>query len=575
VTRSFSILGIALLHLAAAASPAQAAPSGVPARPFSLGNWSTHDPAEPEAGFEPWTPADIVGFLELHPGTYFELGQDAAKPPGNRRWQRTREMLAQLRTGAAARGVDTAGRLCVSERPDVLVRNAANVDQCTPLRGGGGCDWEGDMDGRHGEPETVVKGAGVATGGAANTLEHTGRGWAPDLYAHRLVVVRPGTVAEERRRVTANDDHRLFVSPNWQQPPRPGDPYEVRGSFDPAWVARVPLGVHRDTVQRYWEGARDVCDGPCAPPVEPLDPFEAARGFEPWVDRDAISALRTSSSVPVLYGNGYDADGDAKQLDDPHFRANGVVMNLASREYRAWRIRYLLYKIEDYGFERGDGVCLAIAYKPGLHTFHDPLARGVNTDACAVPGTNNWTGPAHVCNDGHLQGGPFHPTPYRRGEFEAGISAYFRELSAALAAAGWTDVRVITGEAPNYMSATWAVLSDDVRRLPMMYGEQGGWLNPPLSALVDGSTSVPSDPPGGGAPDELADDGISEPADPVAGSPSGDPPIAGESPPPAAPSGGTSSSAAPAGTTGAPAPRGFMTSDGGGGGGIVEPPSQR
>ena len=568
----------AWLGVLAWAIAAQAAPNGVPARPLSIGNWYDHDPVDPVPGDEPWTAADVAGFMALYPDAFFETGYEAAKPPGNKRWRDLGRAVGALRAILAQKGVDARSRLCVIERPDVLARYRMNVEACAPWRAGGGCDWEGDMDGHWGEAETVVKTSGRATAGSANALVDAKAHLEIDMYVHRILVLRPGAPNEERRRIAQNEAQMFLVDGVWNDPPVAGDAYQVLGSFDTAWIRRVSTTDHQATLQKYWTGARNVCgpthDGPCAPPAQPLDPFDAQRGFESWVDQTAIAALRNTSSVPDLYGYAHDADEDPRVLQDPYFRATSVVMDLSNRAYRQWRARYAQYELEDMGFAKSDAVCLLVAYKPGLHTYNDPTANGVKDHPCADPTSHNWIGPSHVCSDGSLYHGPFEGTPYRAGEYETAVSAYFRDLFAGLAAEGWTNVRVISAEAPPYGNTNWSILADDVRRLPGMFGVENGWIEPKLAALAGGAdpsaSATDSSPP---APTSASDPG-SSPAPTVPTTP-GEPttppasPAPPASPPPASPppptqgsttvSGGATSVEAAPRSAPAPTPAATMT----------------
>jgi hypothetical protein len=579
--------------LLAAAGVAQAAPDGVPARPMSIGNWANHDPDDPYPGYEPWTPSDVAGFLQLYQEAYFELGYEDGKPPGVRSWKERGAQLATLEQILAQRGVDARGRICMSERADVMTRMIDDTGPCNARNGGGGCDWEGDMDGSLGEREVVVKTNGRITGGTRLSLVDSRAAWQTDRWYKRLVVLRPGLAGEERRRVTANDRTSLSIDSPWRNPPRPGDQYEVRGSFDPAWVIRVTETAHRDAVKRIWEDRRNVCGPapgslPCAAPAMPLDPFASGntRGFQPWMDRGAIAALRTGGLVPAIYGSVHDSGvafingGRPAQWRDPYFSASGVVMDLSNPAYREWRVRYLLYKLADHGIVPGESTCLSVAYKPGYYGFYDEQASGPSPKACSFSNTSQWIGPAAVCTNGSSIGGPLHPTLYAPRAFEGGLNAYFRELVQVLAANGYADARIITAEAPPFRDAVWTVLADDVKRDAHLAGEQGGWIEPPLSAIASlpstptASTPTPSAsgaPQTGAAPmPTAAEDGDSAP---VADDGS------------AADSGGSSTASAPA----APDPsgaatgggsvrserRGHMSSgSGGGGGGSVYAPGR-
>src|SRR5690606_26062866 len=261
-----------LLLLAASAS---AAPEGRPRRIPWLGSWADHDPDRPAAGAEPWQPADVANMLAAWPEAVVDLGIHEGLPAGNRHWQRRAAQRAAARTTAASLGVDVGSRMCMRFRPDVFRKLAWNADSCVPSVGGGGCDWEGDMDGRFGETETVVKRAGRASAGDAQHLVDDEAAWPPEAWLHRLLVLRPGTSLEERRRIVLSGTNTLGVGQPWQVPPRAGDRYEIRGSFDPSWVVRVSRETHEASVDRFWAKLRNVCGRsgkePCRPPAEPLD----------------------------------------------------------------------------------------------------------------------------------------------------------------------------------------------------------------------------------------------------------------------------------------------------------------
>lgn len=597
---------LALSMQLAFATVAHAAPDGRPAHPKSIGLWSHHDPDpnRTRGNLEPWTASDVVGFLALYPDAYVDASWGDGKGPGLTSNVRLKNLTNEAQAIAKQRGVNIDRRMCLSERPDVYMRLHDTLVSCHPTRGGGGCDWEGNMDGRFGEAETVVKTSGEVTGGDETHIVDSSASWEPEFYRHRLVVLRPGA-GEERRRVTANDGTVLSVDAPWSSPPQPGDRYEIRGSFDPAWVMAVPRSVHQSTMTRFWEGARARCaNGPCAPAPEPLDPFAPAnrRGWEPWVSRTGIQALATPSTVPALYGYGYDANKIVDYYDfghawtDPYFRASSVVMDLRNPAYRAWRIRSLMYKLPEFGFDPGEPACLLVAYKPGYHTYYDESTYGPPTPRCGTTGTNNWFGPVHMCRDGTSFGGPMHPTQYGPGEFESAISAYFRELLSALAAAGRGDTRVITAEAPQFRDSDWTTLAEDVRFHPKMREQQGGWIEPKLAQL-QAAANGGGGPGDGGAPIGGGTDG-GPPADAGASgdtggsidSPSDDAPTgadfddvgsggsgADDTPAPRAapraPSDGSSPAPAASPRT-RPERRGFMASGGSGGGGTVEAPSR-
>jgi hypothetical protein len=536
-----------LLVLAALAPVAAATTDGQPQRIQTIGNWRHHDPVAPQyPDAERWTPGDVVGFLGRFPGAVMDGGYRDGYPPGNTRWLDLGALIGEARTLSGAEGVPFAGRMCITERPDIMVRFDSEIS-CEPSRGGGGCDWEGDMDGELGEAETVVKRAGRATAATETGLTDSRGDWKSDIWRHRLLVLRPGP-GEERRRIVANTATALSVDSAWLQPPRPGDRYEIRGSFDPAWVQRVPRNAHEASVERLWEQQRNVCGprgagAPCNPAAEPLDPLSPAnqRAWPGYVDRAAIEVLATSAEVPALYGPIIDgvskSDAPSAWLD-PYFSAQAVVMDLANPAYREWRARYLMYKLRDHALPAGAPACVILTYKPGWYTFRDEAERGTSPDTCATPGSNLWTGPAHVCSDGSAHGGPFVSGLYEPGEFEAAINAYIRETLAKLAQRGWPDLRIITTERPNFAGQTWSILADDVRRNPKLLGEWDGALDPPLSLL---------------------DQAPAEPA-PLGEASSGD---------------GSSSSTAATSEEPAAAPTGGgdMTSSGGGSGGSFEAPS--
>jgi hypothetical protein len=532
----------ALLVLVAFAPVATATTDGQPKRIKMIGNWRHHDPVAPQfPDAERWTPRDVVGFLGRFPDAMMDGGYRDGQPPGNTYWRDLGGLIDQARAIANEQGVPFEGRMCISERPDVMTRFRAE-GSCHPSRGGGGCDWEGDMDGALGEAETVVKRAGRATAATETSLTDTRGDWEDDFWRHRLLVLRPGP-GEERRRIGGNTATSLSVDSAWLQPPRPGDRYEIRGSFDPSWVKRIPRSAHQETVRRLWEQQRNVCgppgaSAPCNPAAEPLDPLDPAnhRAWPEWLDRAAIEALATPSEVPALYGSIFDGVDKAYPPSawlDPYFRISTVVMNVADPAYREWRIRYFMYKLRDHSLSRGAPACMILSYKAAWYTFYDEAELGPSPDACATSGSNLWSGPAHVCQDGRADGGPFVSGLYERGGYEGAINAYIRETLTRLAQSGWTDLRIITMEGAAIRSQAWSILADDVRRSPNLLGVWDGVLDPPLSLL-----------------DEVA-------ADPT---PVGDT------------STGNGSSASPAAASEAPARGGFVTKSGGGGGGIIEPP---
>jgi hypothetical protein len=477
-----------------AAGAARAARNGEPTPVQMLGSWRHHDPARPERGREPWTPSDVAGFLAMYPHAYLDTGIRDANPPGNRHWREKGRQVDELQAQLARQGTGGLERICVTERPDVLARLFQDA-ACEPARGGGGCDWEGAMDGTFGERERVVKHAGVASGGSDDTLEDRSERWDPGAWTHRLLVLRPGAAGEERRRVVRSRPTSLGVDAAWAKPPRRGDRYEIRGSFDPAWVKRVPRAVHEATLSRLWIGLRDgVCGSPseprpCGPPAEPLDPFHPGnrRSWPSWFDRAALTALVTPKSVPALYGGVGDPrrapKGSPTRWTDPYFRVSTVVMDLADPAYREWRIRYLMYKLRDYGITPGEPACIRLAYKPGWYVHHEEAIHGPSDDPCHVPGSGLWTGPAHVCRDGHAPGGPFVAGLYGPGEYQRAVNAYIRELIAGLSAKGWGGPRIVLTERPGFARKYWSILDPDVREHPAVIGEWRGTVEPKRAQL--------------------------------------------------------------------------------------------
>ncbi|MBZ0172188.1 MAG: hypothetical protein K8E66_07405, partial [Phycisphaerales bacterium] len=203
-------------------------------------------------------------------------------------------------------------------------------------------------------------------------------------------------------------------------------------------------------------------------------------------DRAAVDALSTRSSVPALYGSVSDGGSNPQNLEDPHFRVSALVMRLDDADYRAWRNRYLLYKLEDAGFSPGDTPCVVVAYKPGWHTYYDSEAHDESPDVCATEESNMWTGPANVCrNDGRWSnglgpGGPYHPTQFGPGVFEQAISSFLLEMIETLEAHEYRNPRVITVERPVYSETYWTTLSDGVASHPALAGELGRSIEPGL-----------------------------------------------------------------------------------------------
>jgi hypothetical protein len=512
---------------------AQDEPARPPAIP-SIGSWRHHDPREPIRGREPWSPSDVVSLLERHPEAFLDIGAYDALPAGTRSAHQRGGDVNQAQAIATARGVDVASRMCLPFRFDLHSRPADDVDDCHPQGGGGGCDWEGDMDGSFGEQETVVKLSGVASGGSETRLEDAQASWLPGIWHHRLLVLRPGTAEEERRRVVENGDAFLRVDRSWLRAPAAGDAYQIRGSFDPAWVMQIPRSVHEASVRRFWAEKRNVCPGgACRPPAEPLDPFDPAnhRSWQPWRNRKVIESLRTDTSVPAMYGWVFDQGVKDAVWEDPYFGYTSVLTDARNPSYRAWSIRYLMYKLQDHGIDPGEPACLMLAYKPGFHTWYDEPSYGPSSHSCSLPGTHVWVGPAFVCDTPDALGGPFDPTPYGRGEYEKAVNDYIREMIATLGSRGYGDLRIVTVERPAFRHEFWSILAGDVRTDREIWGEWGASLEPKLAEIAPppGGGPAPAAAPTAGAPvaprpaepepqapgAPVADDAVPPPATPI------------------------------------------------------------
>jgi hypothetical protein len=495
-----AVVGLALV---AVALHAQAAPDGRPRTVQYLGSLSDHDPEAPVPGHEPWTPADVVDLLAAHPHASVALGRIDGLPPGNRVAERQRRLAEQVRALAAPAGVDVAERLCVPFRIDVQRKLRPGHPACDPALGGGGCDWEGDMDGSFGEPESAVRARGRATGGGASTLVDGDAAWPAGAWARRLLVLRPGTALEARRRIVGSDATTLQLDAAWELPPRAGDAYEIRGSFDPGWAMRVPAATHAASMRRFWGERRTVCGTsrtlPCAPPAEPLDPLAAgnARGWSAEADHAAFVALAAGGRVPALFGAIRDASPEVPHLTDPYPSVDSVVMDLRNPGYRAWRVRSLLYALRDLGVDPGAPACVILRYEPGLHARYDE-SEGPSTHPCALPDTASWQAPLHVCSNGSYEGGLLDPTAYGPGEFEAGVDALLRELLEVLPRHGYERTRLVTAESASFRGRPWTTLAADLRFDARLVGELDR-ARPPLLASVRGPIAGASSDGDGGA----------------------------------------------------------------------------
>jgi len=194
VVPSFLALCVALQVSATRAQPGTPRPRAP--RIDQIGDWRSHDPQFPNPGKDPWTPRDAARLLARFPEAIFQVEARSAYPSGNVYVRRTGEQVAELRAAAIPVGVQLDGRLCVSLRPEVFDRFVDGQIACDPSRGGGGCDWEGNMDGRFGEKEDIVKASGIATEGAAASLRDATADWSAGRWNHRLLVLRPGFVGE-------------------------------------------------------------------------------------------------------------------------------------------------------------------------------------------------------------------------------------------------------------------------------------------------------------------------------------------------------------------------------------------
>lgn len=78
---------------------------------------------------------------------------------------------------------------------------------------------------------------GTATGGDATSLTDTGRQWIPNMWAGRVLTIRPkgqAGIAEESAIITGNTATQLTVAQVWATSPGPNTAYEIRsGSFGP------------------------------------------------------------------------------------------------------------------------------------------------------------------------------------------------------------------------------------------------------------------------------------------------------------------------------------------------------
>lgn len=561
-------------------APTLAAPDGRPRRIDFIGDLHDHDPTAPTSGYESWDPVDLVNLLNGHPGLVLRLGRFDGTPPGNALWERRRAQIAEVERLAALAGVPTAQRTCVPVRMDLRRFWESDARFCDPARGGRGCDFEGDMDGSFGEPETVVKVRGRVGSAAESSLRDGAARWTPNQWAHRLLVVRPGSALEERRRIVGNDAEQIQLAEAFADVPGPGELYEIRGSFDRDWILRVPIETHEASVERFWERRRNVCgrslQADCRTPAEPLDPFSPLnrRGWVSGMDRAGVEALRTASTVPALAGSIADGTPMSPEYTDPYFAAHAVVMDVRNPAYRHWNVRKSLYKLQDFGYEPGEPVCIVAVIKPAAHTYYDETTEGPSTHPCAIPGTFSWQGPAHVCPAEGNEGGLMNPTQFKPGEYEAAVNEWLRELLATLPQYGYSDFVLLTEEKPAYRNRKWDFLAEDIRFHPRVVGSIGSPLDPPLAALTDvvgpllaGSPPAPVPPTPPATPSSPPQPTPTPPPPPTAG-----PGAPAPQPGPASGTGGSWSLGSGRRSSETPMSVDRIRSGGGSGGGVVEAP---
>ena len=188
--RAAPVLCLAVLVAASASSDvATAAPNGAPSRISTLCSWRVHDAAQPDPGAEPWTVEDVAGFLARYPSAYLDLGYRDGYAPGNRHWVEKGAEVDRLQTVLTQQKIEGHQRICITERPDMLVKQS-HERSCAPSQGGGGCGWEGSMDGSFGEAETVVVHSGTADPGGADELRDSSARWELGAWQRRLLVLR-------------------------------------------------------------------------------------------------------------------------------------------------------------------------------------------------------------------------------------------------------------------------------------------------------------------------------------------------------------------------------------------------
>ncbi|MBW2313672.1 MAG: hypothetical protein JRH10_05725 [Deltaproteobacteria bacterium] len=234
----------------------------------------------------------------------------------------------------------------------------------------------------------------------------------------------------------------------------------VDAPFDPSWIMTIPRSEQQWAIDHRWDGdAR-------------MDPW--SRGgqtlWPTFLDRDGMAAANTDTHVGALYGGVRDTN-PSSLARDWEFNVSAVLMDLQNPDYRAWSVKRLIANLGYLGIDPGEGAVLIFETKPGWHAYYDGK-RQAQQD-CFVSGSHMWIGPAGPC-DRRIQpvAGPFARTPYGPGEFEAAMSAMFRELRVGLVAAGYPDVYVATVERPTFR-VKWSTLAPDLRRAGWIIGELG------------------------------------------------------------------------------------------------------
>jgi len=234
----------------------------------------------------------------------------------------------------------------------------------------------------------------------------------------------------------------------------------VGAPFDPGWIMTVPRSEQRWAIEHRWGG--DERMDPWSPQGRDLWP--------PWLDRVGMAAANSPTRVGELYGGVHDRNG-SRLGRDWTFGVSAIVMDLRQPAYRAWSVKRLIANLHVLGIDPGESAVLIYGYKPGWHTYYGG-PRSVR-QACFVPGSHMWIGPAGPCST-RLRpvAGPFPRTPYGPGEFETAVNAMLREMRAGLVAAGYPGVKIVTVERPTF-DRTWSVLEPDLRRAPWILGELG------------------------------------------------------------------------------------------------------